>query len=198
MGPLIPNGVIPYEWNSIIAILIGIAFGFVLEASGFSSSRKLAGVFYGYDFAVLKVFFTAALVSLIGILYMDYLGYVDVSQLYVHPTYLWGAIIGGAIMGVGFVAGGFCPGTSLCAVAIGKVDAIIYVIGIMIGIFIFSELYFVFQPIYDGSFLGNITLMDSFGVNRYWFVFIFTVIAIVVFFIADIIRKRQKKIFFEL
>ena len=196
MGPLIPNGVIPYEWNSIIAILIGIAFGFVLEASGFSSSRKLAGVFYGYDFAVLKVFFTAALVSLIGILYMDYLGYVDVSQLYVHPTYLWGAIIGGAIMGVGFVAGGFCPGTSLCAVAIGKVDAIIYVIGIMIGIFIFSELYFVFQPIYDGSFLGNITLMDSFGVNRYWFVFIFTVIAIVVFVIADIIRKRQKKIFY--
>ncbi|SNR30463.1 YeeE/YedE thiosulfate transporter family protein [Lutibacter flavus] len=196
MGPLIPNGVIPYEWNSIIAILIGIAFGFVLEASGFSSSRKLAGVFYGYDFAVLKVFFTAALVSLIGILYMDYLGYVDISQLYVHPTYLWGAIIGGAIMGVGFVAGGFCPGTSLCAVAIGKIDAIIYVIGIMIGIFIFSELYFIFQPIYDGSFLGNITLMDSFGVNRYWFVFIFTIIAIVVFVIADIIRKKQKKIFY--
>ena len=68
MGPLIPNGVIPYEWNNIIAILIGIFFGFILEASGFSSSRKLAGVFYGYDFAVLKVFFTAALVSLIGIL----------------------------------------------------------------------------------------------------------------------------------
>ncbi len=66
MGPLIPNGVIPAEWDSIIAILIGIVFGFVLEASGFSSSRKLAGVFYGYDFAVLKVFFTAALVSLIG------------------------------------------------------------------------------------------------------------------------------------
>ena len=61
MGPLIPNGIIPEEWNSIIAILIGIAFGFILEASGFSSSRKLAGVFYGYDFAVLKVFFTAAL-----------------------------------------------------------------------------------------------------------------------------------------
>ena len=196
MGPLIPNGVIPADWDSIIAILIGLVFGFILEASGFSSSRKLAGVFYGYDFAVLKVFFTAALVSLIGILYMDYLGYVDVAQLYVHPTYLWGAIIGGAIMGVGFVAGGFCPGTSLCAVAIGKIDAIIYVIGIMIGIFIFSELYSVFQPLYEGSFLGNITLMDSFGVNRYWFVFIFTIIAIVAFVISDIIRKRNKKIFY--
>ena len=125
MGPLIPNGIITIEWDSIIAILIGIVFGFVLEASGFSSSRKLAGVFYGYDFAVLKVFFTAAVVSVIGVYYMDYLGYMDVSQLYVHPTYLWGAIIGGIIMGAGFVAGGFCPGTSLCAVAIGKSDAFV-------------------------------------------------------------------------
>jgi len=196
MGPLIPNGIIPVEWDSIIAILIGIAFGFVLEASGFSSSRKLAGVFYGYDFAVLKVFFTAALVALIGIYYMDYLGYVDVGQLYIHPTYLWGAIIGGVVMGIGFVMGGFCPGTSLCAVAIGKIDAIVYVIGIMIGVFIFSELFFLFQPLYEGSFLGNITLMDSFGVNPYWFIFIFTLIAIVSFVVSDIIRKRNKKIFY--
>ncbi len=196
MGPLIPNGLIPHEWDSIIAILIGIVFGFVLEASGFSSSRKLAGVFYGYDFAVLKVFFTAAVVALIGMYYMDYLGYVDVTQMYVHPTYLWGAIIGGVIMGLGFVTGGFCPGTSLCAVAIGKIDAIVYVLGIMIGVFIFSELFFLFQPLYEGSFLGNITLVDSLGVNPYWFIFIFTIIAIISFVISDIIRKRNKKIFY--
>lgn len=196
MGPLIPNGIIPDEWNSIIAILIGVFFGYVLEASGFSSSRKLAGVFYGYDFAVLKVFFTAALVAMIGILYMDYLGYLDMSALYIHPTYLWGAIIGGVIMGVGFVAGGFCPGTSLCAVAIGKIDAIVYVIGIMIGVFIFSELYSLFQPIYEGYFEGNITLMDSFGFDRYWFVFIFSIIAIVAFAVSDIVRKKVKSVFY--
>ncbi|SNR72790.1 hypothetical protein SAMN06265371_11052 [Lutibacter agarilyticus] len=196
MGPLIPNGIIPEEWNSIIAIIIGIFFGFILESSGFSSSRKLAGVFYGYDFAVLKVFFTAALVSMIGVLYMDYLGYVDMTQLYVHPTYLWGAIIGGVVMGVGFVAGGFCPGTSLCAVAIGKIDAIVYVIGIMIGVFIFSELFELFEPLYNGYFYGNITLMDTFGVNPYWFVFIFSLIAIVAFLVSDFVRKRTKKIFY--
>ena len=196
MGPLIPNEIIPFEWNSIIAIVIGIFFGFILEASGFSSSRKLAGVFYGYDFAVLKVFFTAAIVSLIGLLYMDYLGYVDMSRLYVHPTYLLGAIIGGAIMGIGFVTGGFCPGTSLCAVAIGKIDAIVNVIGIMIEIFIFSELFTFFEPIYNGYFQGNITLVDSLGVNPYWFVFILTVVAIIMFAASDMIRKRVKKVFY--
>lgn len=196
MGPLIPNDIIPFEWNSILAIVIGIFFGFILEASGFSSSRKLAGVFYGYDFAVLKVFFTAALVSIIGLLYLDYLGYLDISMLYVHPTYIWGAIIGGAIMGVGFVSGGFCPGTSLCAVAIGKIDAMIYVLGIMIGVFIFSEFYTVFEPLYTGSFLGNITLVDSLGVDPYWFVFLFTVAAVFIFWGADLIRKRVKKVFY--
>lgn len=196
MGPLLPNGIIPAEWSSIIAILIGIVFGFVLEASGFSSSRKLAGVFYGYDFAVLKVFFTAAVVSVIGIYYMDYLGYLDITQLYVHPTYLWAAIIGGVIMGIGFVAGGFCPGTSLCAVAIGKLDAWVYVGGIMIGIFIFSELFDFIEPIFDADFLGNITLIDTFNWNPYWFIFIFSIIAIVAFAVSDLVRKRVKKIFY--
>ena len=196
MGPLIPNGVIPIEWDSIIAIFIGIAFGFVLEASGFSSSRKLAGVFYGYDFAVLKVFFTAAAVSVIGIYYMDYLGYLDISQLYVHPTYLWGAIIGGIIMGAGFIAAGFCPGTSLCAVAIGKLDAWVYVGGIMIGIFIFSELYPLFEPIYNGFYYGNITLMDTFGWSPYWIIFIFSIIAIIAFAVSDMVRKKIKKVFY--
>lgn len=57
MAPLIVNEIISPDTNLFIAFLIGIGFGFVLEGSGFSSSRKLAGMFYGYDTTVLKVFF---------------------------------------------------------------------------------------------------------------------------------------------
>jgi len=194
MGPLIPNEIIPAEWNSIFALVIGIAFGYILESSGFSSSRKLAGVFYGYDFAVLKVFFTAALVSSIGILYMDYMGYLDLGALYVHPTYLKGALIGGGIMGLGFITGGFCPGTSICAAAIGKIDALVYVGGILIGIFLFSELFSRFEPLYDGGFMGYMTIMDAFEISPYVFVFAFTLLAVLSFVIADIVRKRVKKV----
>ncbi len=196
MGPLIPNGVLSGEWSIVIAVLIGLAFGFILEASGFSSSRKLAGVFYGYDFAVLKVFFTAALVSVIGLYYMDYLGWINMSMLYVHPTYVWAAIIGGAIMGVGFVAGGFCPGTSICAVAIGKLDAWVYVIGIMIGILIFSEAFGTFENLYNETYLGNITLVDSLELPASWLILGVTVIALFAFFISDVVRKRVKKVFY--
>lgn len=194
MGPLIPNDIIPAEWNSIFALVIGIAFGYILESSGFSSSRKLAGVFYGYDFAVLKVFFTAALVSSIGILYLDYMGYLDLGALYVHPTYLKGALIGGGIMGLGFITGGFCPGTSLCAAAIGKIDALVYVAGILIGIFLFSELFSRFEPLYEGGFMGYLTIMDAFEISPYVFVFAFTLLAVLAFVISDIVRKRVKKV----
>jgi hypothetical protein len=196
MGPLIPNGLIPIEWNFVIAILIGIAFGYIMEATGFSSSRKLAGVFYGYDFAVLKVFFTAAVVSVIGLYYMDYLNFVDISQLYVQPTYLWAAIIGGMIMGVGFLSGGFCPGTSLCAVAIGKIDGMVFTVGLMIGILIFSESFSVLEPFFDSSNLGHITLVDSLGLSPYWIILTITVIALIAFAFSDWVRSKVKKVFY--
>ena len=196
MGPLIPNGLISGEWNYVIAIFIGMAFGYILEATGFSSSRKLAGVFYGYDFVVLKVFFTAAVVAVIGLYYMDYLNWVDIAQLYVHPTYLWAAIIGGMIMGVGFLAGGFCPGTSFCGAAIGKIDAIVFTVGLMIGIFVFAELFDLIEPLFDGSNLGHITLVDTFGISPYWIILAFTIIAIVAFYFSDFIRTKVKKVFY--
>ncbi|MCF6180970.1 DUF6691 family protein [Lutibacter sp.] len=196
MGPLIPNGIIPPEWNFVIAILIGIVFGFTLEASGFSSSRKIVGTFYGYDFAVLKVFFTAALVAMIGVYYMDYLELVNIEELFVLPTYTWSAITGGVFMGLGFVLGGFCPGTTLCAAAIGKIDAMATMLGIFIGIFIFSELYDFIEPLFDSSYLGRITISDSLGISPYWFIFLFAILAVITFYVVDVIRKRVKKVFY--
>jgi len=196
MGPLIPNGLISGEWNFVIAIFIGMAFGYILEASGFSSSRKLAGVFYGYDFVVLKVFFTSAVVAAIGLYYMDYLNWVDIAQLYVHPTFLWAAIIGGIIMGIGFISGGFCPGTSFTGAAIGKIDAMAFTIGIMIGIFIFAELFDYIEPLFTGSNMGHITLVDTFGISPYWIILAFTIIAVVAFYFSDFIRSKVKKVFY--
>ena len=52
MGPLYTQELLSGEFNLLIGFLIGIGFGFALEASGFSNTRKLAGVFYGYDFII--------------------------------------------------------------------------------------------------------------------------------------------------
>jgi len=194
MGPLIPNNIIPADWNNVIALLIGMGFGFVLEASGFSSSRKIMGTFFGYDFVVLRVFFAAAVTSIVGILFIDYLGWVDFGQLYIHPTYVSSAIVGGLIMGFGFALGGYCPGTSYCAVAIGKLDALVYSIGLFLGIYLFTFIFPWMEGLYNGNFLGYLTAPEVLGLNAYLFAFIMVLIALGMFFAATFIQRKVKKV----
>ena len=194
MGPLTFNGIISTEWNYVIALLIGLAFGYILEASGFSSSRKLVGVFYGYDFVVIRVFITAVSVAMISLLYLDYLNILDFSMLYVVPTYVTPQIVGSIIMGLGFLMGGFCPGTSLTAVAIGKIDGIVFTGGIWLGIFGFSEAYPYVEDFNNSGYMGNVTIMDVFGINPYTFAFGFAVFAIIAFTAASAIRRKVKEV----
>ncbi len=165
MGPLISNGIISQNTNFFIAFLIGIAFGFILEASGFSSSRKLAGVFYGYDTVVLKVFFTAALTGMLGLLFLSLFNWIDLDLVYINPTYLYSTIVGGMIMGAGFIMGGYCPGTSFCAASIGKIDGMFFIGGMFLGIFIFAEGYPLWEGFYKAKFMGIPTLSQVLGLK---------------------------------
>lgn len=193
MGPLIPQGIIPMGWDFVIAILLGIAFGFVLEASGFSSSRNINGVFYGYNFVVLRVFFTAVIVAMIGLQYFDYFGWIDLDQIYVLPTYLAPMLVGGVIMGFGFILGGFCPGTSYTAIAIGKLDAMVFTGGLFLGIFLFSEIYPFIEPFYTSGNMGNITIGEFFGISNTLITLIFVIIGVAAFYITWLIEKRVRK-----
>ena len=194
MGPLTYFGEISTEWNYVIALFIGMAFGYIMEASGFSSSRKLVGVFYGYDFAVIRVFITATLVASIGLLYMGYFGWIDYEVLFVHPTFVYSAAIGGIIMGFGFITGGFCPGTSLCAVAIGKLDGWVFTGALFIGILVYSWIFPLLEPWYNAGDKGHIKINEWLGVSEGWFVFGFSIVAVVIFYVTTIIRRRVKHV----
>lgn len=193
MGPLIPNGIIGGDWDFVIALLLGVAFGFILEASGFSSSRNIVGVFYGYNFVVLRVFFTAVIVAMVGLLYFDYFGWIDLAKIFILPTYLTPMITGGLIMGVGFILGGFCPGTSFAAIAIGKLDALIFTIGLFLGIAGFTVIYPYIGDFYNSGFIGNVTLTDVTGIPATWFAGAFTIIALAAFWGTMFIEKRVRK-----
>ncbi|MBT3590367.1 MAG: YeeE/YedE family protein [Candidatus Marinimicrobia bacterium] len=190
MGPLIPQEIIAEGWNFFIAFVVGVGFGFVLEQAGFSSSRKLAGVFYGYDTVVLKVFFTAAVTGMLGLLYFSLFDWIDLNLVWVNPTFLWSAIIGGVIMGAGFIIGGFCPGTSVCALAIGKIDAMVFFGGIFIGVFLFGETYAIIKPLYMAEYLGNIKLSDVLGISQGALAFFVIIAALAMFYVAEIAEKK--------
>lgn len=171
-------------------LIIGIGFGFALEQAGFSSSRKLAGMFYGYDTTVLKVFFTAAIVAMLGSLLLNYFGLLDLKKVYVNPLFIYPAIIGGVIMGLGFVMGGFCPGTGISAVSIGKVDALFYLLGGFTGAWLFGELFPLLKNLFLSGSKGPVKLSESLGLSDTLFVFLVILIAAGMFWVAE---KAEKK-----
>jgi len=193
MGPIIPIFEIPEELNFLVAFIIGIGFGFALEQAGFSSSRKLAGMFYGYDTTVLKVFFTAAIVALLGLTFFNYFEMIDMSIVYINQYFVNSAIIGGVIMGLGFIIGGFCPGTSACAAAIGKIDAMAYLGGSLIGIFAFGATYDWWKEIYMANPLGGIKLSTSLGLSDGVVVFGVVVMAVLMFWLGEWAEKKFRR-----
>lgn len=191
MGPLVSTEWFSEPMNFLAAFLIGIGFGFVLEASGFSSSRKLAGVFYGYDMTVLKVFFTAGITTLIGLLFFSLFGWIDLSIVAVNPTFYHSNILGGVIMGVGFIIGGFCPGTSICGAAIGKIDAIVFVGGLFIGVFLFTEGYPLWQVFYEEKGAdGYLQLHQVFGTSQGLMGLLVVLMALAAFWVAEWAERK--------
>jgi hypothetical protein len=190
MGPIVTLAGLP-EWIDLLfALAIGIGFGFALEQAGFSSSRKLAGMFYGYDTTVIKVFFTAAIVALVGSQFLSYFGLLDLNLVFVNEFYVNAAIIGGIIMGAGFIMGGFCPGTGLSALSIGKIDALVYAAGGLTGAFLFAETYPYIQNLANGHYKGPVRIDEALGISPGLFTLLLIAAAAAMFWIAEIAENK--------
>jgi rhodanese-related sulfurtransferase len=162
----------------LIILLIGFLFGYVLEISGFNHSPSLASQFYFKDLRVFKVFFTAIVVGMLLLFGSSALGLLDYNLIWVNPTYLWSGILGGLIMGFGFIVGGFCPGTSLVALATLKIDGFFFVLGGLVGVSFFGETVDFYKYFFNGSYFGRLTLMDVFNLPTGIIVILVTLMAI--------------------
>lgn len=189
MGPFVPS-VIPEELNLVVALIIGVFFGYVLEQAGFSSAKRLVGLFYGYDFTVLRVFFTAAITACLGTLLFGYFGLLDLKVIFVNPLFLWPAVAGGAIMGAGFILGGYCPGTSVAAAAIGKVDAWFFVGGGVLGVLLYGAVYPAFKGFVDFTSFGSLKVFEPLGMSQGVFLAVLAAFALVAFVVTGLIERK--------
>ncbi len=157
-APFYKLGLFGEEMSFVVAFLVGIGFGFFLERAGFGSARKLTAQFYLTDLAVFKVMFTAIVTAALGLYYLGWMGILDLSLVYLTPTWVLPQLVGGLVLGAGFVIGGYCPGTTLVAVATGKLDALVNVVGIFAGILAFGEVFPLVKGFYGSTAMGVQTL----------------------------------------
>ncbi len=173
----------------LVYLLIGVGFGAVLEMSGFGDSRILSAQFYFKNMTVLKVMFTAIIVAMVLIFAFSSRGLLDFNRVYVNPTYLVPGIIGGIIMGFGFIIGGFCPGTSIVALATFKIDGFFFVGGVAFGAFIFGETLSISQVFYNSTYMGRFILSELFGISTGVVVVLVVLMALTMFYGAELAEK---------
>ena len=151
-----------------IALVLGAGFGFALERAGFGSARKLTAVFYLYDMAVVKVMFTAIVTAMLGLAVLAAMGQADLSELYIEPTNVVAALIGGVLFGAGFIVGGYCPGTSIAAAVTGRIDAWLFALGLLAGVWAYAEFTPGLEAWIKAGQIGESTLPAATGIGMGW------------------------------
>ena len=71
--------------------------------------------------------------------------------------------IGGILFGLGMVIGGYCPGTAVASIATGKIDALVFVVGFLVGSLIFGDLFPVWGDFYNSDYMGVVRLDQALG-----------------------------------
>lgn len=140
--------------NIVMAIILGLLFGFILQKIGAANPQIIINMLRLKDLHLMKaIFFGIGISSLILFILLN-IGVISSSNLSIKASYT-GVIIGGAILGLGWAISGFCPGTGVVAAGSGRKDALVFILGGLLGAFVFTLLYASLKTTFLFSDLGG-------------------------------------------
>ena len=148
----------------VLALLFGVAFGFLLHKGGVAKFHILIGQLLLTDYTVVKVMLSAVIVGALGIHFMHRAGLVT---LHIKPTRYASNVLGGLLFGIGFAFSAYCPGTGAAALGQGNFDAIAMVVGMVAGSYVFAEMSgWISRYIDPVGDRGRLTLFDLLPISR--------------------------------
>jgi uncharacterized membrane protein YedE/YeeE len=189
-APFTEFGIMGAAASAFAALVIGMAFGFILERSGLGSARKLMGQFDLSDLTVFKVMFSAIITAMLGLFWLSRIGFLDLSKVYLPETFLVPQLLGGVVFGTGFALAGLCPGTSCVSAATGRLDGLAVVIGMFAGVLATGLALPRLQALYNATSRGGFTLPRLTGLSDGAVVFVIVAIALAGFAVAERIEVR--------
>jgi len=91
--------------NTLIAVFLGVLFGFSLNKAGLTRYSKIVNVFRLTDLAVLQFIMAALSVAMLGLYALRGLGVITFPA--VPATYIVGNLLGGLLFGMGMAITGY-------------------------------------------------------------------------------------------
>ncbi|MDD2845139.1 MAG: YeeE/YedE thiosulfate transporter family protein [Rhodoferax sp.] len=181
-----------HESGMVSGLVCGVLFGFVLENAGFGSPAKLIGQFRLNDWSVFKVMFTAIVVAAVGLWGMRVVGLIAPDTLFVPQALVMASAVGGALIGAGFAIGGYCPGTSMVGMSSGRIDALVFVVGLFIGTTAFAGFYgdAMRSMMAVGEMIDGDTFADVYGIADPIMLGIMTACLVGIFYLGSWFERR--------
>lgn len=156
-----------------LGLATGVMFGFLLQKGRVLRFDKQVGAMLLKDMTIFKFMLSAILVGMVGILLLSSAGVITLSH---KPMNLGAVLLGGGLFGIGWAVMGYCPGTSVGAIAEGRWHAVFALLGMLAGAALYAEVY----PLLQSSVLawkdfGKIDLPGTLGISQWVIVPIFWV-----------------------
>lgn len=174
--------------NLGLAIIFGIAFGFIMQRIGAFEYENIINALRLKDLSIPKFMLLSVAITTVGIFSLRSLGLVSLNLIVYNPV---ADIIGGLIFGVGFAFAGYCPGTSIGAMGEGKRDAVFTVLGGIAGVLTYTLLQQyagISITVFD---MGKISLADLIHLDSLSLAVVYSALLLSVIFLVD--RWEQKR-----
>jgi hypothetical protein len=166
-----------------VPLLVGLAFGWILQRSGLSRYDRIANVYRFRDLTVLKVLITALVTAalVLQLMHAAHLGVVPPVPV----TYAWGNMLGGIVFGTGMALSGFCPGTVAAGAGEGRLDYLVPgLLGLFTGAVVYGLLYDRIMPLLART-AHAATLPQILHIDSWLAVILFGEIALLAFYAVE-------------
>jgi uncharacterized membrane protein YedE/YeeE len=165
--------------EQVIGLIVGLFFGFLLQKGEVLRFERQVGFMLLKDMTIIKFMMSAVLVGMVGIYACHASGLISLS---IKATNVAAIVVGGLLFGIGWAISGYCPGTSVGALAEGRIHAFWAILGMLTGAALYAEVYpLMKQTLLAWGNFGKLTLPQVLGLSPGFIIIPFIIIGLALF-----------------
>jgi thiol-disulfide isomerase/thioredoxin/uncharacterized membrane protein YedE/YeeE len=172
----------------VLIFVFGALFGLILQYANLNRYNVISGQALLKDNMVAK---TILLTIGVGAILLSVTIGMGFAQFHVKPFITGGLILGGLIFGTGMAILGYCPGTLAVSLGEGSVDALIGVVGGLLG----GLVYTLVLPSIEGILgpdLGKLSLFSLLGNMPVFYYLTTAIVGMMIIYVAFYIHIVEK------